>query len=61
VICKHYSHANQLRCRISIAFEHTRYHSTLSSPITVGHTNFLEPPLTLIVRINAGHISFQSL
>ena len=34
--------------------------STLYSPsITVGHSNFLEPTLILIMRINVGHINFQ--
>lgn len=30
--------------------------TTLNSHIVVGHINFLEPMLVLIIRVNVGHI-----
>ena len=34
-------------------------YTTLNSHDIVGHTNFLEPTLILIMIINVGHINFQ--
>ena len=33
--------------------------STLNSPITIGHVDFLEPKLILAMRSNVGHINFH--
>ena len=37
-----------------------KINATLCRPITVGHSNFLELLLILIVRINVDHINFQA-
>lgn len=33
--------------------------STLNKPITMGHDDFLEPMLTLMMTISVGHTRFQ--
>ena len=33
--------------------------SALNSPINVGHSNFLEPTLIIMMKGNSGYINFQ--
>ena len=35
--------------------------TTLNSPITRGHNNFLQPMLNLKLRVNVGQINFQPM